>query len=172
MVRSRPMALLKSLGCLAALLLALGAIVAGVAMVQSSLEVVERPPAEGEAELDAVVARFGVRTQYLDLVRRDGVITTHVHHEREPAHPGRITALHGLLWEAGPRRLVRASVPAWAFELTRWKADLTAPLLAPFEKRLGLEVSLPDLAPFGPGLVLDHHGHHDRRVVLWAEGKD
>jgi hypothetical protein len=162
---------LKGLGCLVLLVLALGLAMAGAALLQSSVEIEEHRPAESRAELEAVLARFAGHGQYVDIVRReDGLIGTHVHHEREPAQPGRITRLHGLLLDEGPGRLVRVSTPGWVLDLARWKTGLTQPLVEPIEQRLGLEVSLPDLAPFGPGLIVDHRGAHGRRIVIWAEG--
>ncbi len=163
---------LKALGCFLALVLLAGLGIGTAMLMQSSMDVVHLEPAGGTAELDAVLARFAGSRQYLDLERRDdGLVTAHVHHEREPAHPARIARVHGLLWDEQPARLVRVSTPAWVLDVARWKASLATPLMDPLEKRLGLEVALPDLAPFGPGLVLDHHGAHGRRIVIWADGE-
>jgi len=170
MARSRPVKLLKVLGCLAALLLLIGLGVGGAVLLMSSFDVQHREQAEGAAAIDEALARFAGSRPYVDLVRRDGLISTNVHHEREPEHPAAITRVHGLLWEEVPGRLVRASTPAWVLDVARWKNAATAPLLQPLEKQLGLEVSLPDLSPFGPGLLVDHHGAHGRRLVIWAEG--
>ncbi|HTE05883.1 MAG TPA: hypothetical protein VK824_06785 [Planctomycetota bacterium] len=170
MEASRPRSLLRTLGCLLGLALLIVLAIGVAAVMQSSVQVLQGQATDGAGEIAAALARFPGGRPYVDIVRRDGLIATLVHHEREPAHPARIVMLRGLLWDEGPDRLVRASTPAWVLDLARWKTDATAPLLQPIEKRLGLEVSLPDLAPFGPGLIVDHHGAHGRRIVLWAEG--
>ncbi len=170
MASQRPGALLRLLGCLVVIGLLAGVLVLGAALLQSSVAVVHSEPAGAERELDAAVARFAGQRPYVDIEHRDGVLAAVVHHELEPATPARITMLRGLMWDAPGRRLLRAATPLWVFDFTRWKAAVAGALVEPIEQRLGLDVRLPDLAPFGPGLVLDHRFADGRRVVIWAQG--
>ena len=50
-----------------------------------------------------------------------------------------------------------------------WKAKAFGGIVRPFDQQIGLEFDLPDLAPLGPGLVLDERYEDGRRIMVWAE---
>ena len=119
-------------------------------------------------EFDAVRRRFADKPPYVTVVR-DGHLGTEVRRELEPVTPARIETVKGIAWRPASGRRVSVSTPYWVFQATRWKAKVLSAIVRPFHQQLGLEVELPDLAPLGPGLVLDERYPDGRRVIVWTE---
>ena len=135
---------------------------------QSSLDLRASDAAAVEREFEAIRRRFADKPAYVTVVR-DGHLATNVRRELEPATPARIENVKGLAWHPASGRRVSLSTPYWVFQATRWKAKALGVVVRPFHQQLGLEVELPDLAPLGPGLVLDERYPDGRRVIVWTE---
>lgn len=164
--RRRP-ALVAGLALLGLALLVSLAVLALIAR-QSSWTAVTLPAADGARELADVVARWG-DDPYVVLVQRDDSLDLQVRHELEPPSPAPVATLHALLWDARSGRLDRASTPAWAWKLARYKAGAATwlPIPGPLSRQLGRE--LPDVERRGPGLVLDQVLDDGRRLVIWTD---
>jgi len=135
---------------------------------QSSLDIRPTDRAAINREFDGVRRRFPATQAYITVVRNGHVAVT-VHHDLEPATAGGIRTLLGIAWDPASGRRVSASTPYWVFEATRWKARALGTMVRPFDQQLGLDIELPDLAPLGPGLVLDERHPDGRRVLVWTE---
>lgn len=156
---------------LAALLVAVILIGLGLAvlvLLQSSLDLRSSDAAAVDREFEAVRRRFADKPPYVTVVR-GGHLGTDVRHELEPATPARIETVKGIAWHPASGRRISVSTPYWVFQATRWKARALGAIVRPFHQQLGLEVELPDLAPLGPGLVLDERYPDGRRIVVWTE---
>jgi len=139
-----------------------------VVLSQSSLDI---RPTEGAAidrEFHGVRRRFPATQAYITVDRNARVVAT-VHHHVEPATPGRIKIVRGIAWDPASGRRVSVSTPYWVFQATRWKAKALGAVVKRFDQQLGLDIELPDLAPLGPGLVLDERYPDGRRVLVWTE---
>jgi hypothetical protein len=163
----RRTALVIVLALLGLALLASLALLAVVAR-QSSWTSATLPTADGARELAELLARLG-DLPYVVLAQRDGGPELQVRHELEPPSPAPVATLHALLWDARSGRLDRASTPAWAWKLARYKAGAATwlPIPEPLSQQLGRE--LPDVERRGPGLVLDHVLDDGRRLVIWTD---
>lgn len=150
----------------AVLLIGLG--LAVLVLSQSSLDVRSANAAAVDREFDAVRRRFADKPPYVTVVR-EGHLATNVRHELEPVTPARIQTVKGIAWHPASGRRVTVSTPYWVFQATRWKAKALSAIVRPFHQQLDLEVELPDLAPLGPGLVLDERYPDGRRVIVWTE---
>jgi hypothetical protein len=135
---------------------------------QSSFDLRPMDGAAMNHEFDRLRERFPATRPYVTVVR-DGHATAVVHHDVEPATPGRITTVQGVAWDPASGRRVSVSTPYWVFQATRWKAMAVGTVVKRFDQRLGLDIELPDLAPLGPGLVLDERSPGGRRVLVWTE---
>jgi hypothetical protein len=150
----------------AAMLIGLG--LAVLVLSQSSVDLRSSDAAAVDREFAAVQRRFADKPPYVTVVR-DGRLATSVRHELEPGAPARIETVKGIAWHPASGRRVSVSTPYWVFQATRWKAKALGAVVRPFHEQLGLEVELPDLAPLGPGLVLDERYPDGRRVIVWTE---
>jgi len=135
---------------------------------QSSLDIRPTDGAAINREFDGVRRRFPATQAYIT-VDRNGRVAATVHHDVEPATPGRIKTVQGVAWDPASGRRVSVSTPYWVFQATRWKAKALGTVVKRFDQQLGLDVDLPDLAPLGPGLVLDERYPDGRRVLVWTE---
>jgi hypothetical protein len=156
---------------LAALLVAVILIGLGLAVLvlsQTSLDFRSSDAAAVDREFDAIRRRFADKPPYVTVVR-DGHLATSVRHELEPATPARIETVKGIAWHPASGRRISVLTPYWVFQATRWKAKALGAIVRPFHQQLGLEVELPDLAPLGPGLVLDERYPDGRRIIVWTE---
>lgn len=144
----------------------------GLAVLVLSQSSFDIRPTDGAAinrEFDGVRRRFGPATQAYITVVRNGHVTATVHHDVESATPGRIKTVQGIAWDPASGRRVSVSTPYWVFQATRWKAKALGTVVRRFDQQLGLDIELPDLAPLGPGLVLDERYPDGRRVLVWTE---
>jgi hypothetical protein len=153
--------------------LAVGLVI-GVASIwalvwQSSVQETFPTAREATRELDAARQRFGSARPYIEVVRMGGQAETVVHHDAEPSQPAPIITLRGIAWDPASRRLVRASTPYWAYKLSLAKARVVQRLVGDFDGRLGIDLTLPELEPLGPGLVLDLRDPDGGRIIVWAE---
>lgn len=119
-------------------------------------------------EFDGLRRRFPATHPYITVVR-NGHGTAIVHHDVEPATPGRIKTVQGVAWDLVSGRRVSVSTPYWVFQASRWKAKALGSVVKPFDQQLGLDIELPDLSPLGPGLVLDQRYPDGRRMLVWTE---
>jgi len=92
-----------------------------VVLSQSSLDIRPTDGAAINREFDGVRRRFAATQAYITVVRK-GHVTAAVHHDVEPATPGRIKTLQGIVWDPASGRRLTVSTPYWVFQATRWKA--------------------------------------------------
>ncbi len=136
---------------------------------ESSLDVQPASAAAFERECDEIRHRFGDSQPYVTIELRGERRVAAVRGDLEPRHPESIRTLHGVAWSPKMAHRLRASTPYWVFQVTRWKANALTRIVRPFDQQLGLDVELPDLAPFGRGLVLDERYPDGRRILMWTD---
>ncbi len=143
----------------------------GLAVLVLSQSSFDLRPMDGAAmnrEFNGLRQRFPATHPYITVVR-NGHATAVVHHDVEPATPESIKTVQGVAWDPASGRRVSVSTPYWVFQATRWKAKALGTVIKRFDQQLGLDIELPDLAPLGPGLVLDERDPGRRRVLVWTE---
>ncbi len=149
--------------------LVIGIASVGALVWQSAVEQSTASVRDAAGALDSLRERLGPKPPYVEVVVRGQEHDTEINHTIEPAEPAPIMSLHGLAWDPSSKRLIRASMPYWAYRLSRVKARLVQRLVGDFDRQLGLDVTLPDLERLGPGLVLDYREPGGRRVIVWAD---
>jgi len=152
-----------------AAILSIGLGLAVLVLSQSSFDVRSTDAAEAEREFEEIRHRLGDTSPYIVVEVRDGRRVAAVQSGLEPPQPAPVRSVRGIAWGPGSRRRVSVSTPYWVFQATRWKAKALTRVVEPFHQQLGLEFELPDLAPLGPGLVLDERYPDGRRVIVWTE---
>ena len=104
----------------------------------SSLDIRPTDGAAINREFDGIRRRFPARQAYIT-VDRNGRVAATVHHDVEPATPGRIKTVQGVVWDPASGRRVSVSTPYWVFQATRWKAKALGTVVRRFDQQLGLE---------------------------------
>jgi hypothetical protein len=160
--------LLRGLLVILAVGLLAGATVSVLLLSQSTLDSTSVSAPAAERELDEILSRFDAEL-CAEFVSADGRLVFRWRAVPGPVPPEPLHRLHGLLWDPASSRLVRASVPAWGVSLARSKLAVLGVFPGSLERRLGVDVELPDLERCGPGLILDQALSGGRRLLVWGD---
>lgn len=159
-----------AVGLAGALLLAFIAVVAaGVFFVVRQMDTEPASEASADRTFAEARSRFEGQEPIIQIDAGEGLVRTRIA-RRPPEDPTGPTpdTMHVMAWDPEEGRIVRLSLPFWLLRLgnrgsIRFSSDRTR---LSFEN---LDLTVDDLARYGPALIVDHKMPHGERVLIWTQ---